>query len=209
MCRCRPSPHGSPDSGQCRPIWPRTWPSIKCAWLCSSFRSWSISTPMIARADLVRASPDCRSGVPCGDMSSVRIVVMGVAGSGKTTVGRGLAHALGADFLDADSVHPPANVAKMSAGEPLNDDDRWPWLARLRGGTTGIRLDRRRLLGVEAWISGSVAPFRGRHVRLPRSRSRKAHPNERRTARVTSWAPRWWRASSRRSNAPASTRQTS
>ena len=57
-------------------------------------------------------------------MGSVRIVVMGVAGSGKTTVGRGLAYALGADFLDADSVHPPANVARMSAGEPLNDDDR-------------------------------------------------------------------------------------
>ena len=65
-------------------------------------------------------------------MGSVRIVVMGVAGSGKTTVGRSLADALGADFLDADSVHPPANVAKMSAGEPLTDDDRWPWLARLR-----------------------------------------------------------------------------
>src|SRR6478752_5823950 len=65
-------------------------------------------------------------------MGAVRIVVMGVAGSGKTTVGRDLADALGAAFLDADSVHPPANVAKMSAGEPLTDDDRWPWLARLR-----------------------------------------------------------------------------
>ena len=65
-------------------------------------------------------------------MGAVRIVVMGVTGSGKTTVGRALAEALEAAFLDADSVHPPANVAKMSAGEPLTDDDRWPWLARLR-----------------------------------------------------------------------------
>ncbi|MET0908262.1 MAG: gluconokinase, partial [Ilumatobacteraceae bacterium] len=65
-------------------------------------------------------------------MSAVRIVVMGVAGSGKTTVGRVLADAFDARFLDADAVHPPSNIAKMSAGEPLTDDDRWPWLARLR-----------------------------------------------------------------------------
>jgi gluconokinase len=61
----------------------------------------------------------------------MRIVVMGVAGSGKTTVGEALAARLGADFLDADDAHPPANIAKMAAGEPLTDDDRWPWLARL------------------------------------------------------------------------------
>ncbi len=60
-----------------------------------------------------------------------RIVVMGVAGSGKSTVGEMLADRIGARFLDADSVHPAANVAKMSAGEPLTDDDRWPWLQRL------------------------------------------------------------------------------
>jgi len=53
---------------------------------------------------------------------------MGVSGSGKTTVARELAQKLGWAFLEGDSVHPPANVAKMSAGMPLNDDDRWPWL---------------------------------------------------------------------------------
>ncbi len=56
------------------------------------------------------------------------IVVMGVASCGKTTVAAGLAKRLGWTFRDADSFHPPANVAKMSAGIPLVDADRWPWL---------------------------------------------------------------------------------
>ena len=59
------------------------------------------------------------------------VVVMGVTGAGKTTVGRLLAHELDCDFLDADDYHPAANVAKMHAGRPLTDDDRQPWLARL------------------------------------------------------------------------------
>jgi gluconokinase len=59
------------------------------------------------------------------------VVVMGVAGAGKTTVGRLLAGELGAAFLDADDFHPRANVAKMRAGTPLDDADRWPWLERL------------------------------------------------------------------------------
>ena len=53
---------------------------------------------------------------------------MGVAGSGKTTIGRLLATALGWSFRDADEFHPPANVAKMTAGHALDDDDRYPWL---------------------------------------------------------------------------------
>lgn len=61
----------------------------------------------------------------------VRVVVMGVAGSGKTTVGRALADRLSVPFLDADDAHPPENVAKMSAGIPLTDHDRAPWLDRL------------------------------------------------------------------------------
>jgi gluconokinase len=60
------------------------------------------------------------------------IVLMGVAGSGKTTVGQLLAAQLGWTFRDADDFHPPANVAKMSAGIPLNDHDRAPWLAAIR-----------------------------------------------------------------------------
>ena len=60
------------------------------------------------------------------------VLVMGVAGSGKTTVGCALAAALGGVFYDGDDFHPPANVAKMAAGTPLDDSDRAPWLAALR-----------------------------------------------------------------------------
>ncbi len=59
------------------------------------------------------------------------ILVMGVAGSGKSTVGQRLSEALRWPFIDGDDHHPPANVAKMSAGIPLEDEDRWPWLRRL------------------------------------------------------------------------------
>lgn len=57
-----------------------------------------------------------------------RVVVMGVSGSGKSTVGSMLARRLGVDFVDADGLHPAANIAKMSTGRPLTDEDRGPWL---------------------------------------------------------------------------------
>lgn len=60
------------------------------------------------------------------------VVVMGVAGSGKTTVGRLLAEELGWSFFDGDDYHPPANVAKMAGGQPLTDADRAAWLDALR-----------------------------------------------------------------------------
>jgi gluconokinase len=59
------------------------------------------------------------------------VVVMGVSGAGKSTVGQALAERLGLEFLDADEFHPPENVAKMAAAIPLTDTDRWPWLDRL------------------------------------------------------------------------------
>lgn len=58
-------------------------------------------------------------------------IVMGVSGSGKTVVGKALAQILGWDFFDADNFHPPANVAKMASGIPLDDSDRAPWLDSL------------------------------------------------------------------------------
>jgi gluconokinase len=61
----------------------------------------------------------------------VIVIVMGVSGSGKTTIGQALAGQLGWRYLDADDYHPAANVAKMAAGTPLQDADRWPWLDKL------------------------------------------------------------------------------
>lgn len=58
-------------------------------------------------------------------------MVSGVSGSGKSTVGAALARRLGVPFEDADHLHPPANIAKMAAGEPLTDDDRYPWLEKV------------------------------------------------------------------------------
>lgn len=60
------------------------------------------------------------------------LVVMGVSGSGKTTLGTRLARALGWEFLEGDTLHPPWNVEKMSRGIPLDDEDRKPWLAEVR-----------------------------------------------------------------------------
>ena len=56
------------------------------------------------------------------------IVVMGVSGCGKSTVGEALAEKLGIAFIEGDKLHPKSNVDKMSAGTPLTDEDRWPWL---------------------------------------------------------------------------------
>jgi carbohydrate kinase (thermoresistant glucokinase family) len=68
-------------------------------------------------------------------VSSTHVVVMGVSGTGKTTVATALAEELDAVFAEGDDFHPPSNVAKMSAGVPLTDDDRWPWLRDLAAWT--------------------------------------------------------------------------
>jgi gluconokinase len=78
--------------------------------------------------------------------SLAAVVVMGVSGAGKSTVGKLIAADLRCDFRDADSFHPPANIAKMSRGEALTDEDRWPWLRaiaewigeRRAAGETGV-----------------------------------------------------------------------
>jgi carbohydrate kinase (thermoresistant glucokinase family) len=65
------------------------------------------------------------------------LVIMGVSGSGKSTIGEALAARLGWLYEDGDKFHPPANVAKMSAGHPLSDEDRWPWLRAI-----AVEIDR-------------------------------------------------------------------
>jgi len=69
------------------------------------------------------------------------LVLMGVSGCGKTTVGEILGKQLGWEFNDADDFHPPSNVAKMRAGHALTDDDRWPWLDRLNALLRASELD--------------------------------------------------------------------
>jgi gluconokinase len=59
------------------------------------------------------------------------VVMMGVSGAGKSTVAQRLAQQLGWDFAEGDQLHPAANVAKMAAGQPLTDADRWPWLEQV------------------------------------------------------------------------------
>ncbi|MEO6362951.1 MAG: gluconokinase, GntK/IdnK-type, partial [Caldimonas sp.] len=77
--------------------------------------------------------------------SRIAVVVMGVSGSGKSTVAASLADALGIGFVDGDGLHAPASVEKMRSGTPLTDADRWPWLDRIgailadrRGGPQGV-----------------------------------------------------------------------
>lgn len=69
--------------------------------------------------------------VPRSHEQAPVLVIMGVSGSGKSTVAGLLAGRLGWDLAEGDDLHPPANVAKMAAGHPLDDEDRWPWLNRI------------------------------------------------------------------------------
>ena len=87
------------------------------------------------------------------------ILVMGVAGSGKTTIGRLLANELRWTFIDADDVHPPGHIAKMAAGQPLTDEDRAPWLAALRS-----KIDQCLARGEQAVVTCSALKQRYREV---------------------------------------------
>lgn len=79
------------------------------------------------------------------------LIVMGVSGSGKTTIGTKLAERLGWPYLDGDDFHPQRNIDKMHAGHPLTDDDRWPWLRAI-----AARIDELRAAGQHAVITCSA-----------------------------------------------------
>lgn len=79
------------------------------------------------------------------------LVVMGVSGSGKSTIAEQLAARLGWRYVDGDLFHPPANVAKMSAGHPLTDEDRWPWLRAI-----AVEIDRLAAAGARAVVACSA-----------------------------------------------------
>ncbi|MGY4098942.1 gluconokinase [Nocardia sp. R16R-3T] len=92
------------------------------------------------------------------------IVVMGVTGCGKSTIARQVAEMTGTDFLDADDLHPPSNIAKMAAGIALTDADRAPWLEAIRdwmrmrgGGVVACSALRRRYRDVLRNVSAPVA----------------------------------------------------
>jgi gluconokinase len=85
------------------------------------------------------------------------LVVMGVSGAGKSTVGTLIAERLGVPFRDADDFHPPANIAKMSAGTPLTDADRWPWLDAI-----GAHLAAHRARGCVVTCSALKRAYRDR-----------------------------------------------
>ena len=89
------------------------------------------------------------------------LLVMGVSGSGKSTAGESLAVELGWPFRDADSFHPAANVAKMSAGIPLTDEDRWPWLAAI-----AAWIDERRATATPGIVSCSALKRSYRRILL-------------------------------------------
>jgi gluconokinase len=84
-------------------------------------------------------------------------IVMGVTSCGKTSVGEALAAQLNCLFIEGDKLHPPANIAKMSTGQPLNDDDRWPWLAAIG---EAMRAERERGNGVIASCSSLKRIYR-------------------------------------------------
>jgi len=85
------------------------------------------------------------------DLNSLSLIlVMGVSGSGKTTIGKMLADRLNGSFIDADMYHPKRNIEKMTMGEPLNDDDRWPWLDKIADITQGFTAERPVVLACSA-----------------------------------------------------------
>ena len=128
---------------------------------------------------------------------------MGVSGSGKSTVGAALAQRLRVPFADADDFHPPANIAKMTAGEPLDDDDRFPWLEAIgewlaeHCGTGGVMSCSALKRKYRDQLRRHCADVEFLHLAGHARRHRQAAGQP---ARDTSCPHRCWHPSSRRSS---------
>ncbi|MFF3618822.1 gluconokinase [Streptomyces sp. NPDC002467] len=167
---------------------------------------------MAARFETERGPDDpepCEHVNAVGAASSVPpvVVVMGVSGAGKSTVGRLLADRLGLPFAEADDFHSAANRAKMAAGRPLDDGDRGPWLLSLagwireaaasgRGGVMACSALRREYRDLLRRAGAGVVFV---HLALDRTRA------EQRVAGTISCPPRWWTPSTPPSNRCAPT----
>lgn len=123
-------------------------------------------------------------------MSQDVLVLMGVSGCGKSTVGGVLAGRLGWDFGEGDDLHPPENVAKMAAGHPLTDDDRWPWLGRVAGWIRDhVDNDRPGIVTCSALKRSYRDVLRGEHVVFVYLRGTKEQIAARLTSRHGHYMP--------------------
>ena len=120
------------------------------------------------------ASPQASDPPPPGHRAVYAVVVMGVTGTGKSTVAAGIAAALGLACIDGDDLHAPESVAKMRSGTPLNDEDRWPWLDRI-----GARLCELPALSGASAASGGTVISCSALKRAYRDRLRAAAPGVR------------------------------
>lgn len=136
---------------------------------------------------------------------AMKLVVMGVSGCGKSSLGAALAQALGGPLIEGDDHHPPANRAKMAQGIALTDEDRWPWLEQLGQRVrdddaasvvlTCSALKRRYRDLLRSYVPGLQFVF----VTSARPRPRRAWVR----ARATSFRPSWWPTSLRRWSRPS------
>ena len=191
-CRGRAPPRARHVSSSCR-IRPRSMqPATR--------RSDSMKAKA-ARCSFAAQSSAGRERGTMAVKSPLVIVLMGVSGCGKSTTGAALSRRLGWPFRDADSFHPPANVAKMSRGVPLTDEDRWPWLDAIAQWiderVRGRRARHRLLLGAQARLP---RPHRRREEQraagLPQGRHGPDRAAPARHASTTSCRRRCWTASS-------------
>ncbi len=118
------------------------------------------------------------------------LVIMGVSGSGKSTVAGLLAGQLGWDLAEGDDLHPEANVAKMAAGHPLTDQDRWPWLDKVAGWITDhTAAGRPGIITCSALKRSYRDRLRGDHVVFIHLRGSRDQIGKRLTARLDHYMP--------------------